>query len=80
MFFCWVQINREMALPILAFVGLQGNKLIKEREHMLEIILLVVFLLLAFVFCAFWAFLEINKDEIWESISLKDDNEDNDNE
>lgn len=42
---------------------------------MLEIILLVVFLLLAFVFCAFWTFLAINKDEIWESIKLKDEDD-----
>lgn len=38
----------------------------------------VIAILLVMLFTATMIFLNINKEEIWNSIKLKDDNEDND--
>lgn len=41
--------------------------------------LVLIIVLLLLLWTTTMVLLAINKDEIWDSISLKDDNEDNDN-
>ena len=62
-----------MATTLFSVCGFASSQVIEKGKYMLE----VIAILLVSLFTATMIFLNINKEEIWNSIKLKDDNEDN---